>query len=267
MSFTFYLGCHRVSWLSQLSIPLFFSHNVLRGDIRRSDFPAARGPVAIDSGGYSELHAHGRWTIPARVYVAAAHRYAAEIGVDWLAVQDWMCEPWILAKTGLSVTEHQRRTIESLLELRSLASDLPWAPILQGWQPTDYVEHIAMYADAGIDLTREPIVGLGSVCRRQATRQAAGLVYTLAQHLGAARLHGFGFKTDGLRQIAHLLRSADSLAWSDDGRRQPDGCDWRPINDRGPHRNEANCQRYALAWRQDVLDAMTNQQLTIGAAA
>ncbi len=35
------------------------------------------------------------------------NRYRDEIGcLLWAAPQDWMCEPWITAKTGLTVAEH-----------------------------------------------------------------------------------------------------------------------------------------------------------------
>jgi hypothetical protein len=51
-------------------------------------------------------------------------RYRDEIGcLDWAAPQDWMCEPFILAKTGLSVREY-RRTVASYLRLTELAPDL-----------------------------------------------------------------------------------------------------------------------------------------------
>jgi hypothetical protein len=67
-------------------------------------------------------------------------RYRDEIGqLDWAAPQDWMCVPFILAKTGLSVEEHQRRTVTNYLKLKELASDLPFIPILQGWDLDDYL--------------------------------------------------------------------------------------------------------------------------------
>ena len=51
----------------------------------------------------------------------------------WAAPQDWMCEPAIIAKTGLAVVEHQRRTVTNFLELQALAPDLPFIPVLHGW--------------------------------------------------------------------------------------------------------------------------------------
>ena len=105
---------------------------------------------ALDSGAFSELSAYGKWTLTPEEYVAAVRRYAKEIGhLDWAAPQDWMCEPFILAKTGLSVVEHQRRTIANYLRLKELAPDLPFAPVLQGWDLADYLACAAMYEAAG----------------------------------------------------------------------------------------------------------------------
>jgi hypothetical protein len=64
---------------------------------------------ALDSGGFTELSMHGRWTLSPRDYVAEVRSYVAALGrPDWIAPQDWMCEPWILEKTGGTVAEHQR---------------------------------------------------------------------------------------------------------------------------------------------------------------
>jgi hypothetical protein len=83
-----------------------------------------------------------------------------------------MCEPDVRARTGLSVEEHQRRTIASVLELRALAPEIAWAPLLQSWTDGDYWRHAEQYERAGVDLRREARVGLGSVCRRQSTVRA-----------------------------------------------------------------------------------------------
>ena len=37
-----------------------------------------------------------------------------------------MCEEQILKRTGLTVAEHQRRTIASYLDLKSAEPELPW---------------------------------------------------------------------------------------------------------------------------------------------
>ena len=91
-----------------------------------------------------------------------------------------MCEPAIIARTGLTVREHQERTVASYLELRALAPHLPFIPVVQGWHLVDYLACVDLYRAAGVDLARVPLTGLGSVCRRQSTGQIAVIVTTLA---------------------------------------------------------------------------------------
>lgn len=244
---TFLLGTHQPGWLHANTFPLFVSDRRLRLYRR---LPVAAGPWALDSGGFTELATYGGWghgPSPS-AYAAQVRRYRDEIGrLLWAAPQDWMCEPFMLAKTGLSVAEHQARTVANLVELRALAPELPWIPVVQGWTVGDYLACVDRYAAAGVDLTDEPLVGLGSVCRRQATGEAAEIVGAL-HRAGVTRLHGFGVKTAGLLRYGHLLASADSLAWSFDARRRPPlpGCETQ-------HRNCANCRTYANAWRARLL--------------
>ena len=239
----FYLGTHRPNWLAQLDVPLMVSHRVLAG---RRRLPRARAPWVLDSGGFTELALHGRWQVTPADYVMAVRRYAEQIGLmAWASPQDWMCEPFMLARTCLTVAEHQARTVGNYLELRALAPELPFIPVLQGWTLADYQACLARYERAGVDLTTVPLVGLGSVCRRQHTAQIHAVIRALAD--AGLRLHGFGVKTKGLAAYADGLESADSLAWSLRARRSPalPGC--------RTHRNCANCARYALRWRANVL--------------
>jgi hypothetical protein len=248
----FYLGTHKPGWLGTTDVPLFVSRRSLIG---RRTMPRARGPWALDSGGFTEIAANGHWFgTPARQYVAEVRRIVDQVGrPDFIAPQDWMCEPEALAKTGLSLRMHQQLTIWSYQELRDLAPDLPWCPVLQGWGVTDYWRHHDWYDAVGIDLVGLPVVGVGSVCRRQGAASAGSIFYTLAER-GLRNLHGFGLKTKALAIAAELvgvygycyLASADSLAWSRQARFRPPlpGCS---------HATCANCIRFALAWRRKVL--------------
>jgi hypothetical protein len=189
---------------------------------------------------------HGRWVTPAEDYAAAVARYAEQIGgLEFAAPQDWMCEPFMIERTGLSVAEHLHRTVANYLTLRHLAPELPVIPVVQGWRLADYLACLELYTSAGVDLAALPRVGLGSVCRRQSTAEIAVIVTELARR--GLRLHGFGVKTGGLHLYGHLLASADSMAWSYTARRLPalPGCTG--------HANCANCLTYAAAWRCRVL--------------
>lgn len=250
----FYLGTHRPSWLAQLDVPLFVSHRTLRN---RKTHPRARTRWALDSGGFTELSTYGEWRTTPHDYVAAVRRYRDEIGnLAWASPQDWMCEPVMLTKTGLTVAEHQRRTLENYLQLRTIAPDLPFVPVLQGWKPSDYLRHVDSYAAAGIDLTAEALVGVGTVCRRQDTGHGRHIMTTLNSH--GITTHGFGVKIGGLRRYGQAMASADSMAWSYRARsaaleRQAAGlplplCGKQACN---------NCAHFALAWRLKALHALT----------
>lgn len=257
MSALLLLGSHQPGWLAHAGVPLFVSDTRLRV---YKTLPRATAPWGCDSGGFTQLQKYGAWTISPREYVARLYRYRDEIGhLLWAAPQDWMCEPIVIAGgyaggqrfagTGLSVAEHQRRTVANFAQLRELAPDLPIIPVVQGWNREDYLRCVELYQRMiGLDLTRVPLVGLGSVCRRQGTTEAGRIIQAL-HTTGVRRLHGFGFKILGLMAHGHLLTSADSLAWSIDARRRP------PLPGCTRHKNCANCLRFALAWRTRVLAA------------
>src|SRR5947208_244971 len=77
---------------------------------------------------------------------AAVATYAERIGgLDFAAPQDWMCEPFMTARTGLPVAEHLHRTVENYLTLRRLAPDLPIIPVVQGWRLPDYLACLELY--------------------------------------------------------------------------------------------------------------------------
>lgn len=243
----FYLGTHKPHWLGLTEHRLFISRRQLTL-IKHP--PRSLGPWALDSGGFTELSTFGKWTTTPTEYVADVRRFSDAIGgLEWAAPQDWMCEPWIIEKTGLTVAEHQRRTVANYLELLDAWPDGPFVPVLQGWEPSDYMEHIEQYDRAGIDLRKLPLVGLGTVCRRQHTVTAERIVRSIAR-LGI-RLHGLGFKVTGVRRCADVLASADSLAWSYAARRGS-------IRLQGhPHKTCNNCLIWALQWRERLVSLDT----------
>ena len=157
----------------------------------------------------------------------------------------------MLKRTGLTVACHQARTIANYLELRAVAPDLPIIPVLQGWALTDYWRHVEAYYAAGVDLGSLPLVGVGTVCRRQSTSMATALLGSLKAE--GLKLHGFGFKLQGLRASAGSLESADSMAWSYNARRNPPRAECS-------HMNCANCLPYALEWREKIQGLLPNAE-------
>jgi len=239
--FTFWLGTHEVHWLGRTSVPLFISRRRLS---LRKAMPRALGRWALDSGGFSELSMFGKWVTTPEQYVGEVRRYQSDIGrLEWAAIQDWMCEHFVTSKTGLTVREHQRRTVESALRLRDLAHDLPWAPVLQGWTVSDYLRHRDEYTAAGLDLASYPVVGVGTMCRRQTTWDAGQVLAALSGF--GLQLHAFGFKVSGLARHIRRLTSSDSMAWSYAARRRVAQCGKK-------HKCCANCLSFALKWRDEL---------------
>lgn len=250
----FFLGTHVVAWLARSDVPLFISRRKLEG---RKSFPRAICDWALDSGGFTELSMHGEWRLSPSEYVSMVRMFSAEIGMmRWAAAQDWMNEPVMLKKTGLTVEKHQRRTVDNIVELRMLDPSLPFVPTLQGWEPDDYARCIEMYDRAGIDLAKEPVVGVGSVCRRQGTDDAVRVFDAIARAMPNLRLHGFGFKVLGLSQLQSRMVSSDSLAWSFRARRS----DPMPGHE-SRHKSCSNCLEFALQWRTALVDRLESEAL------
>lgn len=273
---SFYLGGHRPYWLSDSPAPMFISATTL-GEYKRAgeQWPIAvrggmgRAPWALDSGGFTELKLHGEWRQHPDDYGSMVVRLMDEYTMlppDFVATQDWMCEPVVIkggtykgvkfAGTGLTVRDHIELTVENYLYLAEEFYFVPWLIPMQGYTLEDYLLCEQMLLDAGVDLAgkeraRPPLVGLGSVCRREATAEIEEIVSTF--HAKGYRLHGFGVKTDGLRRYGRRLASADSMAWSAvarlEGIRLPD-TEWGRCEHPGVCNN---CLRWALVWREMVL--------------
>lgn len=259
MTFTFYLGTHQPHWLERSTAPLFVSHRRLAG---RKKLPVATTDWALDSGGFTELKLYGRWTVDEDEYCENVERFLSIGRMQWAAPQDWMCEPDMLARTGLSVREHQERTVQNYLNLRSRAPHLPFVPTLQGYTLAEYQHCAELYQSAGVDLESLALVAIGSVCRRQQTQGGREVVQHFSRR--GLRLHAFGLKVDGVAEVAYLLASSDSMAWSDQAR-------WhafraKKTGGRGAmlphctHSTCSNCFDWAHVWRERVQRVASIQQ-------
>ena len=237
----FFLGTHEIHWLWKVDIPLFVSRRRLE---KRKNFKPATCDWALDSGGFTELNMFGQWVVTEEQYIEEINRFKQMGRLQWCAPQDWMCEPFVLKKTKKTVQDHQRLTIQNYLSLKSKAPDLPFVPVLQGWNIEDYLRHWEAYEKAGVHLEDHKVVGVGTVCRRQNTQTGLEILRVLQP----LNLHGFGFKKTGLKNGWDLLTSADSLAWSFAARKksiQLEGC---------THKKCANCLKFALQWRKEILN-------------
>ncbi len=208
----FYVGIHQPSDAKRLGA-VFVSVNRLSGPKGRKR-PFTTAPWIMDSGAFTTIFRHGGYPESVSVYAAHIRRWAAP-NLRAAVAQDYMCESAMLAKTDLTIADHQRLTIERYDEL--LAEDLAGVylmPVLQGYQPADYARHVRAYGER---LASGAYVGVGSVCKRNANPDAILAVLDAILAIRPdLRLHGFGLKTTSLAvpAIRNALESADSMAWS-----------------------------------------------------
>lgn len=219
----FFVGLDR-PWEAKHFAAAFISVNTLRG--RKKAIEPAEW--IMDSGAFSEILQHGRYRFPVEEYAFEINRWKG-CGTLLAAVsQDYMCEPAMLAKTGLTVADHQRLTIERYDALVGLVTDVYVMPVLQGYSSKEYVECLRAYGDR---IGPGAWVGVGSVCKRNSNPAAIWRVLdAIKAERPDLRLHGFGVKTTALKSriISDLLYSADSMAWSFAARKQGrNNHDWR----------------------------------------
>lgn len=229
---TFFTGLHQPSDAQHFETS-FISVNRLWK--RKGPFKVKRW--IMDSGAFMELFIHGEYRNPVTAYANEIFRWKANGELLAAVSQDYMCEKFILDKTGLTVADHQRLTIERYDELLRCDTGVYIMPVLQGYEPKDYVTHLRQY---GTRLAHGAWVGVGSVCKRNGDIGAIESVLLAIKHVRPdLRLHGFGLKTTALSSglVNQLLETADSMAWS--------------FNARKNGRN-ANCWREAKKWTDRI---------------
>ena len=171
----------------------------------------------LDSGAFTRITT-GKGHMPVQKYAEHINRWSRCGNLLAAVSQDYMCEPFVLDKTGLTVRDHQKLTIERYLQLLKL-TEVNIMPVLQGYAPHDYVDHIRQYGEY---LSEGMLVGLGSVCKRNGSPWEIRKILTGIKEIRPdLRVHGFGikYKSLGYESILRQFYSTDSMAWSFAARR------------------------------------------------
>lgn len=213
----FYIGTHMPNHAHLFDRCMISVNRLInrRSDIQPRDW-------IMDSGAFTRITSgRGHW--PVDQYAENVERWSRCGNMQAAVTQDWMCEPFVIAKTGLSVAEHQRLTIDRfdalIEEMTRNRTRVYLMPVLQGFAPDDYVQHAKDYGDR---LRHRDWCGIGSVCKRNGDPvQIIQVLRAIRSHRPDLRLHGFGLKETSLRngEIRRMLHSADSMAWSYAARR------------------------------------------------
>lgn len=176
--------------------------------------------VALDSAGFVAMFRYGGypWTVQQYLDLVARHDWA------WWAAMDFCCEPEI-ADSQEKIDSRVDRTVEKFEHCIWAAEDRrlkPCLPVLQGWRAADYLR---CYDEMSKRFYLPPLLGIGSVCRRDLGGPAGLLtiIATLDRHLPERhRFHLFGVKGSAVGQLAGHPRiaSIDSMAWDAAARRE-----------------------------------------------
>lgn len=206
----FFVGLHQPSDAKHFAAAFISVHR-----IRNRKGPFAVGDWIMDSGAFSTITQHGGYPHPVAEYAAQIKRWSSNGNLLAAVAQDYMCEAHMLERTGLTIADHQRLTVERYDDLLRCDHGPAYImPVLQGYAPQDYVRHLQQY---GARLAYGAWVGVGSVCKRNGNISAIEEVLTAIKHARPdLRLHGFGLKATALGSglVNDLLESADSMAWS-----------------------------------------------------
>lgn len=211
--------------------------SVARLRARKSDF-APRDWI-MDSGAFSEISAHGRYTSTPAEYAEQVRRWSRCGNLLAAVAQDYMCEPHVQSKAwgphrarpragynssteavGYNIALSAHRYV-LLLEAFEFRPPVHIMPVLQGWVPQDYVHALTQYGPHV--LTHGAWVGVGSVCRRNGkVSEVEAILLAIYRARPDLRLHGFGLKIAALRSgtVSRLLHSSDSMAWSHQARHE-----------------------------------------------
>jgi hypothetical protein len=203
----FFVGLHQPSDAKHFDFSFISVNRLLN---RKSDFEV-NGWI-MDSGAFSQIYNNGVH-MPVEDYAKVINRFKNCGKLLAAVTQDFMCEAFILKKTGMTVLEHQQKTIERYIQIKAL-TDVYIMPVLQGYDPDEYLQHIDMYGDL---LPHGAYVGVGSVCKRNSRPMEALEVFrAIKRKRPDLRLHGFGLKRTALEEprIKEYLESSDSMAWS-----------------------------------------------------
>ncbi|MFM2006610.1 MAG: Sinorhizobium phage phiLM21, partial [Pseudomonadota bacterium] len=109
MSVEFFVGLHQPSDAHR-----FERACVSINRLRQRKKPLGNVRVLVDSGAFTELNLHGRYRHGVDDYAAQLYRLHTEgvVNIEAAVAQDYMCEAFMLQKTGLTIADHQRLTIE-----------------------------------------------------------------------------------------------------------------------------------------------------------
>lgn len=199
-------------WHNRQGVPVMVvASNYLTpsGRLRVRPVPAQCRPLFADCGGFYFAFKGRDYPFSPAEYID----WLTAMAPDYAACMDYPCEAEV-ATDDAAVLSRQRRTIDHARVLLAHHGAWEWLPVLQGRTVAQYIDHAAMYRQAGLV---RPYMGIGSLCRRTRIAEITAIVWALSAALPGTRFHLFGVKQAIFKQAEALpssVASADSGAWN-----------------------------------------------------
>lgn len=187
------------------------------GTWRRRGWPGNPGMKWLDCGGYTMFQSVGEYPFSPDEYL----NLVPILKPDFYATMDYPCEPSVTRNLGkLSNADRIKATTDNAIAILDLESSVGYGtavPVIQGYEPWEYMESIDQHVAAG---TIRPYMAVGSMCRRLSANELYDLVTGIgeaAYSAGVKRLHWFGMKLyPALADLFEFIWSQDSAAVLDD---------------------------------------------------
>ena len=102
----------------------------------------------LDSGAFTQIRKHRGYPNPPEDYTAEVSRWSTNGNMLWATAQDYMTEPIMSEKTGLTVADHQAPTIERYDRISAaVPPHIHILPVLPGFDPVEYGDCVSLYGD------------------------------------------------------------------------------------------------------------------------
>lgn len=189
----------------------FISVNRLKR--RKSDFEV--NDWIMDSGGFNEISRYGEYRDNVETYAALIDRWSRCGNLLAAVAQDYIVSPPTLKKTGKTVSELQKMSVDRYNALLRVVEGRHYImPVIHGITPEDYVEHLRMYGDR---FRPGMYIGVGSLVKISAKPDIVGpILKAIRAERPDLKLHAFGVKLTGLKDqgVRDEIVTSDSMAWA-----------------------------------------------------
>jgi len=175
-----------------------------------TDITVSPNLVFVDSGAFQLFGKYKDYPFTPQQYI----NFISKVKPNYYASMDYPCEQFVRQKIGVTVKQAVDKTIENLTKLiDTQVEKSTLVPVIQGWEPSDYVYCIDRLKEQGM---LKEYMGIGTLCRRGKTPEILKIIKVVKNELPAwVKLHGFGVKISILKHPMSykLLTSCDSASW------------------------------------------------------